>query len=274
VRVRGVDLAVSESGAGRPFLFGHGLLGSMAQEDAAALLDWTEIAGAARLVRYDARGHGTSEATLDPADYAWPELAQDLLALVDACGAERAVLGGLSMGCATALHAAVASPHRVDGLVLVAPPTAWRTRPRQARIYRFLAALIERVGLRPFRWVSTLGRFAPAPAHLAELQRSVIDHLRRADRRAVVAALRGAARSDLPAPEALRRIEAPALLLAWRGDPAHPLSTAERLAEILPGADLRVAATLDEVRAWSPSIRDFLADLRRSGGPRAPASPA
>jgi pimeloyl-ACP methyl ester carboxylesterase len=264
MRVRGVDLAVRESGQGRPFLWGHGLLGSMAQEDAAALLDWGELARVARLLRYDARGHGSSEATLDPAQYRWPELAADLLALADAVGAERPVLGGLSMGCATALHAAATAPSRVDALVLVAPPTAWRTRPRQARTYRLLAAVIERVGLAPFRLVASLGgRAAAGP--LRDLQRSVLDQLRWADRRAVAAALRGAAASDLPAPSALRAVRAPALILAWRGDPSHPVSTAERLAECLPRADLRVARTPAEVRAWSAAIRDFLAALSRPG---------
>jgi pimeloyl-ACP methyl ester carboxylesterase len=257
-----VDLAVRESGQGRPFLWGHGLLGSMAQEDAAALLDWGELSRVARLVRYDARGHGCSEATLDPAQYRWPELAADLLALADAVGAERAVLGGLSMGCATALHAAAAAPSRVDALVLVAPPTAWRTRPRQARAYRGLAAVIERVGLAPFRWGASLQARAAA-GHLRELQRSVLDSLRWADRRAVAAALRGAAASDLPAPETLRALPAPALILAWRADPTHPVSTAEQLAQCLPQAELRTARTLEEVRAWSAGIRDFLAALSR-----------
>lgn len=267
VRVRGIDLAVREGGAGRPFLWGHGLLGSMAQEDAAALLDWAQLSRAARLVRYDARGHGGSEATIDPADYRWPELAADLLALADAIGAERSVLGGLSMGCATALHAAAAAPSRVEGLVLVAPPTAWGTRPRQARVYRVLAAVVERVGLGAFRCMASLGALA-ASEHLAGLQRSVAQGLRRADRRAVVAALRGAAASDLPAAAALRAIRAPALVLAWSGDPTHPLATAERLAELLPRADLRVARDLEGVRAWSPAIRGFLASLnpRRSRG--------
>jgi pimeloyl-ACP methyl ester carboxylesterase len=122
MRVRGVDLAVRESGQGLPFLWGHGLLGSMAQEDDADLLDWSEIQRSARLLRYDARGHGRSEATLDPADGHWGELGRDMLALADAFEAERAVLGGLSMGCATALHAAALAPGRVEALVLVAPP--------------------------------------------------------------------------------------------------------------------------------------------------------
>ncbi len=265
MQVRGIDLALTDAGHGRPFFWGHGLLGSVAQEDVAALLDWDAIAEAARLMRYDARGHGSSEATLDPAAYCWSELAQDLLALADACGAERAVFGGLSMGCATTLHAALAAPGRMEALVLMAPPTAWRSRPRQARIYRVLAAVIARVGLGPFRFAASLGRFAPGPDYLATLQNSVVESLRRADARAVVAALRGAAQSDLPSPEALRSVDAPALVLAWRGDPAHPISTARYLAQLLPKADLRLAESLDEIRAWSPLIRDFLEGLSPPG---------
>ncbi len=261
MRVRGVDLGVRESGQGLPFFWGHGLLGSVAQEDITGLFDWEEIARAARVVRYDARGHGTSEATFDPADYVWPELSGDLLTLASVFGAGRAVLGGLSMGCATALHAAAAAPDRVEALVLMAPPTAWSTRPRQARAYRLLAAVIERIGLRPISAAAALGNLIPGPAYLAKLQASVVATLRRADRRSVVASLRGAAASDLPAPDAIRAVRAPALVLAWRGDRNHPVSTAEQLAEILPRADLRVAGTLDEVSSWSASIRNFLAGL-------------
>jgi pimeloyl-ACP methyl ester carboxylesterase len=261
MQVRGVDLAVRQSGRGVPFFWGHGLMGSMAQEDVADLIDWSGVAEAAQLLRYDARGHGRSEATLDPADYRWPALAQDLLGLADSVGADRGVFGGLSMGCATALHAASAAPERVRGLVLVAPPTAWDTRPRQARLYRTLAALIERTGLGPFRCLVSLSGLVPGPPHLA---------LRRADARPVVATLRGAADSDLPDAERLRAIDAPALILAWRRDPAHPLSSAERLVELLPDARLRVAGSFDDVRAWSLEIRRFLGTLgspTRSHGP-------
>lgn len=262
MHVRGVDLAVRESGHGWPLFWGHGLVGSMVQDDDAGLFDWESLAQSLRLVRFDARGHGGSETTLDPEDYRWPELARDLWGLADAFEAPTAALGGLSMGCAAALHAAAARPDRVMALVLVAPPTAWETRSRQARIYRILAGVIERFGLGPFRCLASLSRFAPGPPYLSRLQRSVVDHLRRADPRSVVAAFRGAAASDLPTPDALRSVRAPALVLAWRGDSAHPVSTAERLSEILPNAELRVAGTLEEVHDWSSAIRMFLADLK------------
>ena len=266
MRVRGIELAVREQGRGTPFFWGHGLMGSMDQDDAADLFDWDEIASANRLLRYDARGHGRSEATLDPRGYRWPEMARDLWSLADACNAPTAVIGGLSMGCGTALHAAVEAPQRVLGLVLAAPPTAWQTRPRQSWIYRGMATCIAYLGLGPIRCAARLGRFAPAPEYLAKLKDSVMSSLDRADARSIVAALRGAAASDLPSLDALSSVKAPALILAWRGDPTHPLVTAEALADAMPGADLRVAKSLAEVRGWSRTIGGFLSDLDKDPG--------
>jgi len=255
VEVRGCEIATRETGAGVPFVWGHGLLSSMAQEDAVGLFRWS---GAhARVVRFDARGHGESEPSYDPALLRWPELARDMLALADTLGAERAFLGGVSMGCATALHAAVAAPERVAGLVLVAPPTAWATRPRQARFYRFAASLVEKVGLTPFRLLASI----PVPggtSPVAALQSVMVEQLARADARAVAATLRGAAESDLPEPDMLRSLRIPSLILAWRNDPVHPVSSATRLRELLPESDLCIAGSLEEIRGWPERVARFV----------------
>jgi pimeloyl-ACP methyl ester carboxylesterase len=50
----------------------------------------------------------------------------------------------------------------------------------------------------------------------------------------------------------------PALILAWDTDPGHPVSTAERLHELLPVSELHVATTLDAVREWPERIAGFL----------------
>ena len=255
VRVRGCELATRQTGAGLPFVWGHGLLSNMAQEDAVGLLCWRDVG--ARLVRYDARGHGESAPSYDPAELRWPALARDMLALADTLGPGRVFLGGVSMGCATALHAAIASPARVAGLVLVAPPTAWSTRPRQARFYRVASSLVEWFGLAPFRLLAGIpvpGRASP----VAAFQSVMVEQLARADARAVAATLRGAAESDLPEPAQLRNLRAPALILAWRNDPVHPVSTATRLAELLPKADLSVAGSIEEIRAWPERVARFL----------------
>jgi 3-oxoadipate enol-lactonase len=278
MQVRGIDLAVRDDGAGAakglPFVWGHGLLGSMAQEDEAGPLDWSGFGSQQRLIRYDARGHGSSEATLDPAAYCWPELAGDLLALLDELRVERAVLGGVSMGCATVLHAAVRAPERAAGLVLVAPPTGWQTRPRQARVYRFSSGLIEALGLCPFRLLGSLPLLVTRSGTLAAMQRATLDQLGQADPRAVVAAMRGAGESDLPDPGALRRLAMPVLVLAWAGDPVHPVSTAERLVELLPEVELHVAHSDDALLEWSAVVREFLARVAtprpRSSSPSPP----
>jgi pimeloyl-ACP methyl ester carboxylesterase len=254
-------------------VWGHGLLGSRAQDDDAGLFSWSELAREVRLVRFDARGHGSSEATLDAVDYRWPALSNDEIALTDALGIDRAVFGGVSMGCATALYTAVSAPERVLALVLVAPPTAWETRPRQARIYRFSAGLIDRFGLSPLRYLSALAGLRRMDPGIAAMQHSVLKHLAHADRRAVAMALRGAASSDLPTRTALRSVDVPALILAWPGDPTHPVSSAEQLATLLPNAQLHVASPRAGIREWQAAVVRFLGEVKRPPhrGTRPPA---
>lgn len=253
-----MNLAVREWGHGPALIWGHGLLTSMAQEDDVGLLDWWTCGSTMRWVRYDARGHGESDATYEPSDYAWPALAQDLLELATALGEERAVFGGVSMGCATSLHAAHAAPERVSGLLLVAPPTAWEKRPRQSLIYRVGAGLVSYVGLGPFRWLSGFSLPAGDESIVSRVQRALVRHLAVADGRAVATALTGASQSDLPDPDQIARLDMPTLILAWRGDPIHPLSTAERLASLMPNAELAVASDLTDIRAWPARLHEWL----------------
>jgi pimeloyl-ACP methyl ester carboxylesterase len=253
--VRGVDLAVSDSGSGVPFFWGHGFASSRAQETRGALLDFAELARRNRVVRWDARGDGDSGGGLDPDEYTWDELGRDLLALAGGLGAERFVAGGVSMGAATALHAAAIAPERVVGLVLVLPPTAYETRAAQADDYRAGADLVERVGVDAY---VEHANAQPVP----ELLRGLASGFRftpavTAER--LPAVLRGAGASDLPAPDVVRTLTAPTLILAWDGDPGHPRRTAEILAELLPDAELHVAGQLREVTAWTRLVDGFVA---------------
>ena len=70
-----------------------------------------------RAVRYDARGYGRSSRLEPGRPYSNVE---DLVAVLDAAGLERAALVGCSMGGGIALDAALAIPDRVSALVLAA----------------------------------------------------------------------------------------------------------------------------------------------------------
>lgn len=81
---------------------------------------WDEQAAALkskyRVLRYDQRGHGATDA---PAGrYAYDTLVADAAALMDALSVDKAWFGGLSMGGATALGLALAHPARVSGIII------------------------------------------------------------------------------------------------------------------------------------------------------------
>ena len=261
VEVRGGSLAVEDEGEGRAFVWGHGLTSSRADERRTGFMgSWTFPEGGVRLIRYDARGHGESPGTAEPARYRWDELAHDQLALANALGIDHYVAGGASMGCATALHAAVAAPGRIEALVLAIPPTAWATRPDQRALYEAGAQVIERDGLAVF---ADLGAAMPPPAVFADLGLDWPSISRERtlalDADILPSILRGAAASDLPPEEAVAGLTMPALVLAWEGDPTHPASTAHRLGEVLPHADIFVASDLADVLTWPERVRAFVA---------------
>ncbi|MBK8308114.1 MAG: alpha/beta fold hydrolase [Gammaproteobacteria bacterium] len=261
---RNRKLAVAITGKrGLPFVWGHALQCSMQADEASTIFDWPGLATTVQLIRYDARAHGESCAEHDPQACRWESLARDMWRVAEDCGANTAVLGGASMGCATALHAAMLHPERVLGLVLVIPPTAWELRPRQARAYRIMARVVRFTGRLPFRLAaSMLGKATPGTP-LRAMARAVVRELATRDPRNVEAAFNGAALSDLPSPARLAQLGMPTLILAWQNDTAHPIGVAQRLASLLPDATLVVAENDAAIRRWPEEVARFLDSIRR-----------
>jgi len=246
-------------GNGPSLVWGHGLQGSIACEQACGLFHATPPG--LRRIRYDARGHGQSPAGEDPAAYQWANLGRDMLEIAGReAGVAKVALGGQSMGCATALHAALGEPERASCLVLAIPPTAWETRPAQIEKYRKAVSLLERRGMDAFMQASRL--FPALPGWLRQarpqLEPSRLQALQLFTAQRLIPILQGAAQSDLPAPALLKKLEVPALILAWTDDETHPLDTALQLAGILPRSKLVVASTSDEVSVWPALIEDFV----------------
>lgn len=234
----------------------HGLSSSRASEAAAGFFDWSPVHEAGRrLVRYDARGHGRSTGRAEPADYAWPNLAEDLLALLDAVAPGEAVDAiGVSMGVGTLLHAATREPDRFRRLVLVIPPTAWATRAAQGDGYRQMATLAEDQGYDAL--VRAMSAFGTLP--LLEEGGWTTTPSPDIDPAILPAVFRGAAATDFPDAQSIAMIMQPVLLRPWVGDPGHPVSTSELLLDLLPHAVLEANATPGDLRAQGARIADFL----------------
>ncbi len=223
------------------------------------LVDWANIP--ARVLRYDARGHGESESTPDLDDYGWDRLALDQLALADAVGLDSYVAGGASMGSATALHAAVTAPDRILGLVLVIPPTGWEARAGQTEVYEQGAQIVEASGVEP---LIAAGAALPPPDPFVgdgEYRQRRADGMRSWDPQRLARAMRGATRAQLPDRERIALITCPTLILAWTGDAVHPVATADELVRLIPHAEYHVASSSADISGWTGLVGSFIASI-------------
>ncbi|WP_027018919.1 alpha/beta fold hydrolase [Corynebacterium sputi] len=250
-----IDMEFSDE-HGHPVVQLHGLTSSR-KRDRILDLDLGRGLSGTRLLRYDARGHGRSTGRQVAEDYQWPNLADDLLRILDQWFPGEQVHGvGPSMGSATLLHAAIKDPGRFSSFTLMVPPTAWETRAAKADEYRFGADLVEKFGVEA---MMTAGQdVAPPPARsgLPVTLPDVTPEL-------LPWALRGAAMSNLPDPEQIASIGVRTSILAWTDDPGHPVSTALRLTELMPNASLRVARTPAEVDRWPSILMDDVDRISR-----------
>jgi non-heme chloroperoxidase len=251
----GATIAYEFSGAPDPVGYAHGVLLSRSSVRGLGLFDIDTIARGRGLLTYDQRGHGHSTGRAIADDYRFERAAKDLVEVLDAAELEAPIdFAGSSLGAAAALHAAIAAPDRFRRLALVIPPVAWETGPVQARQwYLDTADHIEEVGPAAWRreWTSAppLPIFADYPR--ARFNPDVADDL-------LASALRGVGLSDLPDPAAIAALPMPTLILAWDTDALHPISTAERLAELIPNSTLHVARTLDGVKTWTQRTAEFV----------------
>lgn len=191
-----------------------------------------------KVVLPDVRGHARSVAPADPEAYTALQLEADVGFALDRVGAQRAVVGGLSLGAAIALHFALAHPERVRGLVLASFPAAREAGGIAAIAGRFADA-IEREGLEAagaeFVWGPRSGLDA---AGAALVKQGFLEH----DPHALASTLRGFL-ARLPTLEALAprlaSLDLPVLVVAGERD-AVSLAPCRRLAALLPRAELVV----------------------------------
>ena len=252
-------LHVEVDGDGPVVLLMHGLGGSARNwgPQVRALRD------AHRVVRFDARGHGRSEAPADPEAYRPEAFVADVGRVLDQVGADRATIGGLSMGAGVALRFALAKPDRVSALVLAAFPGS-SDGAGFASVALPFADAIERDGLEAagaeFVWgdesrLDSAGRlvkqgFMEHPPH------AIMWTLRN-----LVAAQPSV---DALAP-ALAGLRIPALVVVGARDRGS-LEPSRKLAEALPDARLVVVpdaghvVNLQAPKEFNAALLEFLAD--------------
>lgn len=206
-----------------------------------------------RVIRYDARGHGGSDAPAG--DYDLAQLGRDALAVLDAAGADRAHICGLSLGGLTAQWLAINAPQRVGRLVLantaakIGTPQGWIERTalvREQGMASLADAALSRFFSEPFR--------ATSPEVVAAFRR-VLSETAAGGYAGCCAALRDA---DLRAE--IGRISAPTLVIAGSLDASTPPDQGDELARGVADGRLTVVDAAHLSNIERPD--DFTAALR------------
>lgn len=182
---------------------------------------------------YEARGHGAAPAPVRPG---YAELAEDLLAQADACGATQAL--GVSLGAHTIVRVLSVHPSRFSRAVLLLPASV--DSGRDPRAAARLAGMRDALGSRDLEAMAALVR--------TELPAGVDAEPYVAARTAYLMSSTGlpslleALADDPPVPDraALAAVRCSCLVLAQEDDPLHPVAAARDLAGLLPGARLEV----------------------------------
>lgn len=137
---QGMKLHFLIHGAGRPVVFTSGLGHTSSV--------WTDIVrslqGSATVLCWDLRGHGQSERSEDPEDYACEFAVADLASMIAHAGGSAdhpAVLIGHSLGGYLSLRAAVQYPQLVKALVLVATGPGFRDDTAREQWNRYALSL-------------------------------------------------------------------------------------------------------------------------------------
>jgi 3-oxoadipate enol-lactonase len=227
----GVRLAWDVTGSGPPVVLLHaGIVDRRMWDDVVPLL-----ADAFQVIRYDARGFGESSRPPDGSFSRW----DDLFAVMDAAGVDRAHLVGVSQGAETALDATLVAPERVDRLVVVgAGMRGWPFRDELNARWQAEVAAWERGDLDGCAEESMRTWFDGPQRSAGEVDSAIRQRAWEMQRRAIDLENDDAKAEapDPPASERLGEVQSPTLVAAGELDQPDMVAIAERMAAEIPGA--------------------------------------
>jgi pimeloyl-ACP methyl ester carboxylesterase len=257
------DFAMSyvERGSGKPLLLIHGFpLSNKIWEPQ------TEgLAGAARLLAPDLRGHGESEAT--PGPYSMEMLADDCVLLLDTLGVKQpAVVCGLSMGGYVALAFFRKHRARLAGLILAAT-RAGADSPEGKTNREKSAARVREEGIQAVIGSMLPKMLAPKtydtnPALVERVERIMEE----TSEEGMIAALLGM-RDRPDSNPLLDRIDIPTLILHGADDQLIPVAEAEAMRSAIRDSKLEVLPVaghllnMEQPALFNQTVRDFLASI-------------
>jgi 3-oxoadipate enol-lactonase len=256
INTNGININCQIDGPeGAPWIvFSNSLATSIAMWDEQA----AALNGSYRVLRYDQRGHGGSDA---PAGrYAFDTLLADALGLLDALHIDKATFAGLSMGGATALGLAERHPERFNHIIVCDSPCL--STPQSSQQWEERIAIAQNKGIEALV-EPTVSRWFPPETYAKNPP--YLDKIRTMFRSTPVNGFIGcaAALADHDYAAAVASVKPPVLFLV--GEKDAPAPAMRKLHEKLPGSryvELAGAghiSNMDRPAEFNRAVTDFLA---------------
>ena len=259
VQINDIQMAYTDTGAGRPVVLIHGypFNRTLWNEQIAAL------SGSYRVIAPDLRGFGESDSSDGPSTM--NRLAQDVAALLDHLEIPRVTIGSLSMGgyVTFAFYKQFAS--RVRALILADTRAqadteeAKQTREQQAE--KALAEGMAGIADAMLPKLLTPETVSKRP----EIVKRIRDMMLKTKPEGAAAALRGMAQRD-DQTSLLSKITVPTLIIVGSEDAITPVADSEKMNEGIGGSRLVVlenaghVSNLERTEEFNEALLDFLSE--------------
>jgi 3-oxoadipate enol-lactonase len=213
-----------------------------------------------RVLRYDTRGHGGTDAP--PGPYSLDQLAEDARALLQALGIARTHFVGLSMGGFIGQILALTYPGMLQRLVLC--DTTSRVPPEARPNWDERIRVAETQGMTP-HVEPTIGRWFTGPfrEERADVVNPVRDMIRGTNPRGYIGCCNAIATLDLT--DRLSAVRTPTLIIVGEDDPATPVAASRTIQERIKGSELVILksashlSNLEQAEAFNRAVTAFLA---------------
>ncbi len=245
IRIR---YSVAGEGQGAlPLLLTHGFSASSAMWEP----NLAELSAARRVVTWDIRGHGRTVVPANPELYSQDASVEDMAAVLDVCGIQRAAIGGLSLGGFLSLAFYNRFPERVRALLLFDTGPGYRNDDGRQGWNNYAlsqAERFERVGLEALGNSPEVQHGDHDPTGLALAARYILTQ------------------HGPEVIESLGSVAVPTLVLVGELDKPF-LKAADYMARHIPGAKKVVlpgaghAANIDQPGGFNQAVEGFLASL-------------
>jgi len=218
------------------------------------------LASRYRVVRFDTRGHGGTDAPAGA--YALEQLAEDARALLRALGIARTHFIGLSMGGFIGQLLALTHPEMLQSLVLC--DTTSRVPPEARPTWDERIRVAQTQGMAP-HVEPTIGRWFTAPfmEQHAEVVNPVRAIIRGTHPQGYIGCCHAIAALDLT--DRLGGIRVPTLVIVGEDDPATPVAASRTIHERIKGSELVILksashlSNLEQAEAFNRVVTTFLA---------------